>query len=335
MIFDLARAFGLLAALATSGAPRAAAAPGKPPPAPAALREGRRTYLSYDAGPYVMPDTLGWRLDRRGAELSGDGRIGEDVGLWFARGTAGTGNSTILRLGASSLYLHDLVLSGKQGVATGSGDAIRFDEPVTITNVVLDRVNALYAGRSCLRLVPAPNPDGTPNYCVSFSVRSCTFYGAGGDGVIVDYATDADWSRVSSTNHGGRGFVFRHIQSSRFKLCAEHVTGGIYMQDCVGCVLDALHVEEFAGKGPSPAPGLVLDACRGVKVSPSLFSSWGRPGSVSIRLINGCSGCVIEPSYHAGVAVAVEVDSSSHGNTIYAQEGAPIRVDRKRNRVLD
>jgi hypothetical protein len=151
----------------------------------------------------------------------------------------------------------------------------------------------------------------------------------------VDYATDADWSRVSSTQHGGRGFVFRHVQSSRFKLGVEHVTGGIYMQDCWGCVLDASHVEEFAGTGPDLAPGLVLDQCKGVKVSPGLFANWERKGAVSIRLINGCTNCVIEPSYHANIAVAVEVDSSSHGNTIYAQEGAPIRVDRKRNRVLD
>jgi hypothetical protein len=48
----------------------------------------------------------------------------------------------------------------------------------------------------------------------------------------------------------------------------------------------------------------------------------------SIRLINGCTHCVTEPSFHAGVAIAVEMDSSSHGNAIYAQEGAPIRVDR-------
>lgn len=302
---------------------------------PAALREGRRTYLPYDSGPYLMPDTAGWRLDQRGAELCGDGVIGENVGLCYATGASGTGNSTILRLAAPHLYLHDLVLSGPRGIATGSGAAIRFEEPSTIWGVVLDRVNALYAGNNCLRLAPAPNPDGSPNYSVSFTVRSCNFYGAGGDGVYVDEATDGDWSRVTSTRHRGRGYVFRRVQSSRFKLTAEHVTGGIYMQDCAGCVLDALHVEEFAGQGPSPAPGLVLDGCKGVKVGSSVFANWTRPGAVSIRLINGCTGCVIEPSCHTNIAIAVEVDSSSHGNTIYGQEGAPLRVDRSRNRVVD
>jgi hypothetical protein len=332
----------VLAALATSPSapprPTAAAPPAataaKPAPGPAALHEGRKTYLPYSSGPYRMADSTGWRLDQRGAELYGDGVIGEDVGLRYGAGASGTGNSTILRLAAPHLYLHDLVLSGPTGV-TGSGDAIRFDERSTIWGVVLDRVNALYAGRNCLRLAPQPNADGSPNFCVSFSVRSCSFFGAGGDGVLVENATDADWSRVTSQNCGGRGFVFRHIESSRFKLCAEHVTGGIYVQDAQGCVFDALHLEEFAGKGPTPAPGLVLDGCKGVRVGPSLFSSWGRPGAVSIRLINGCTHCVIEPSYHASVAVAVEVDSTCHDNTIYGQEGAPIRVDRKRNRVLD
>ena len=330
----------MLATLATSSPaplrPTAAAPPAATAakPAPAALHEGRKTYLPYSSGPYRMADSTGWRLDQRGAELSGDGVIGEDVGLRYGAGASGTGNSTILRLAAPHLYLHDLVLSGPTGV-TGSGDAIRFDEQSTIWGVVLDRVNALYAGRNCLRLAPQRNADGSPNYSVSFSVRSCSFYGAGGDGVYVEYATDADWSRVTSTTHRGRGFVFRHIQSSRFKLCAEHVTGGIYVQDAAGCVFDALHLEEFAGKGATPAPGLVLDGCKGVRVGPSLFSSWGRPGAVSIRLINGCTHCVIEPSYHANIAVAVEVDSTCHDNTIYGQEGAPIRVDRKRNRVLD
>jgi len=302
---------------------------------PAALREGRRTYLPYDSGPYLMPDTAGWRLDQRGAEVCGDGVIGEDVGLRYGTGASGTGNSTILWLAAPHLYLHDLVLSGPRGIATGSGDAIRFEEPSTIWGVVLDRVNALYAGNNCLRLTPAPNPDGSPNYSVSFTVRSCNFYGAGGDGVYVDYATDADWSRVSSTTHRGRGYVFRHVYSSRFKLAAEHVTGGIYMQDCAGCVLDALHIEEFAGPGPSLAAGLVLDGCKGVRVGPGHFANFARPGAVSIRLINGCTRCVVEPSNHANIGIAVEVDSSSHGNTIYAQEGAPIRVDRSRNRILD
>jgi hypothetical protein len=301
---------------------------------PAALHEGRRTYLPYDSGPYAMPDTVGWRLDQQGAELCGDGVIGEGEGLRYATGASGTGNSTILRLAAPHLYLHELVLSGPPG-ATGSGDGIRFDEPTTIWGVVLDRVNVLYAGRNCLRLAPAPNPNGSSNYSVSFAVRDCSFYGAGGDGVYVDTATDGDWSRVSSTNHRGRGFVFRNVNSSRFKIAAEHVTGGIYMQDCAGDVLEALHIEEFAGKGASPAPGLVLDGCKGVKVGASVFEEWTRKGAVSIRLINGCTHCVIEPSFHAGVAIAVEVDSSSHGNTIYAQEGAPIRVDRTRNRVLD
>jgi hypothetical protein len=302
---------------------------------PAALREGRRTYLPYDSGPYLMPDTAGWRLDQRGAEVCGDGMIGEDVGLRYGTGASGTGNSTILRLAAPHLYLHDLVLSGPRGIATGSGDAIRFDEQSTIWGVVLDRVNVLYAGNNCLRLAPVPNRDGSPNYSVSFTVRSCNFYGAGGDGVYVDYATDADWSRVSSTTHRGRGYVFRHVQSSRFKLAAEHVTGGIYMQDCLGCVLDAPHIEEFTGTGPSLAAGLVLDGCKGVKVGPGLFANWERPGAVSIRLINGSTRCVVEPSYHANIAIAVEVDSSCHGNTIYAQQGAPIRVDRRRNRVVD
>jgi hypothetical protein len=327
----------LVAALATSGTPvpaRSAAGLARPA-APVALREGRRTYLPYDSGPYVIPDTAGWRLDQRGAELAGDGMVGEDVGLQYGAGASGTGNSTILRLAADQLYLHDLMLSGPRGAATGNGDAIRFDERSTIAGVVMDRVYALYAGRNCLRLAPAPNADGSPNYSVSFTVRSCKFYGAGGDGVYVSDATDADWSRVTSSNHHGWGYVFRRIQSSRFKLTAESVSGGIYMQDCVGCVLDALHLEEFAGQGPSPAPGLVLDGCKSVRVGPSLFSSWGRSGTVSIRLINGCTNCVIEPSYHAHVAVAVEVDSSSHGNTIYGQEGAPLRVDRSRNRVLD
>lgn len=339
----------MLCLLLAAAAARPAAEPAASKPMPATLHEGRSSYLPYASGPYRIPDSTGWRLDQRGASLRGDGVIGEDHGLTYGRGASSdrTAGSTILRLAAAHITLRDLVLSGPRWVPNpsapgkymteaGDGDAISFLEPMTISGTVLDHVDALYPGRSCLRVAPAKNPDGSINFWVSPAVRDCNFYGAyHGDGVWVENMTDADWSRVTSTNHGGYGFRFIDCESSRFKLCAEQVTGGVYLKNCTGCVLDALHVEEFAGKGPTPAPGLVLDGCKGVKVSSSLFSSWGRPGAVSIRLINGCTHCLIEPSYHASVAVAVDVDSTCHDNTIYGQEGAPIRVDRKRNRVLD
>jgi hypothetical protein len=79
----------------------------------------------------------------------------------------------------------------------------------------------------------------------------------------------------------------------------------------------------------------VLDHCSGITIGSGSFGDWSGRNPVSIRLVNGTTRCTVEPSSHNGVAVAVEVDSSSRGNTIFGQAGAPLRVDRTRNRVIE
>ena len=312
------------------------------------FRAGRPTHMAYNLGPHPGP----FVLDQTGVTLVGDGTFGEDVGLTYAEDDSGnTRNSTIVFLRANAIGLRDLVMSSPRvhhswGQRPGSGDGIRCDgqgvEGRTISGTILDHVTVLYPGRSCLRIEPGQISGEKHGYWVSPAIRDCNFYGAMGDGVVIQYMTDASWDRVTSTRHKGWGFVIQDTESSRFKVTAESVNGGIYLKNCTACVLEACHVEEFAVD--TLLPGLVLDNCHGVTVQGSLFSSWGRAGATSIKLINGTSDCVILPNYHASVAVAVQADTSCSGTTIYAQPqyvgGQPkargkLVVDRTRNRVIE
>ena len=107
-------------------------------------------------------------------------------------------------------------------------------------------------------------------------------------------------------------------------------------------MFEACHVEEFAQD--TLLAGLVLDNCHGITVQGSAFSSWGRKGATSIKLINGTTDCMILPNYHAAVSIAVSVDNTCSGNVIYAQpqynSGKPVTrgklvVDRSKNRVIE
>jgi hypothetical protein len=311
---------------------------------------GRITHLSYDTGPYIGS----FHLSEQGITLEGDGVIGEDVGLRYPPDANGnTADSTCVYLEAPHIALRDLVISGPMvngswGRAAGLGDGIRFDGASVpqhnrvIWATVLDHVSVLYAGRSCLRIDPGKNPNGSAGYWVSPSLRDCNFYGAMGDGVWVSTVTDADWTRCTSSNNGGWSYYFDGIQTSRFKIAAESSNGGIYLRNGEACVFEACHVEEFAGH--SVRPGLVLDNCHGVTVQGCSFASWNTPGTISISLINGTSDCIILPNFHAQTAIAVKVDASCKNNTIYAQSqynygNTPTRglivASRKRNKVIE
>jgi hypothetical protein len=313
----------------------------------ATFRPGRITHLNYDAGPY-----RGFVLEQQGVTVEGDGVIGEDVGIAYPQDASGTtADSTAVYLRAPHITLRDLVVSfptlnGPWGQRAGAGDGIRFEgdgiTDRTIWSTVIDHVSVLYPGRNCLRVDPGLIKGGGHAYWVSPTVRDFVAYGSLTDGVWVQYMTDADWTRCTSTKHAGWGFVFKDIQTSRFKIAAENTHGGILVERGEGCTFDALHVEEFAGD--SMRAGLVLDNCHGVTVGGSSFANWGKAGATSIVLRNGTTDCVILPNFHANTAVAVRVDASSHGNTIYAQSqynyGAPpvrgkLIVDRRKNRVIE
>lgn len=298
----------------------------------------------------------GWSLDTLGDEVAGAGMTGEDVGLRYWADPAvpelrGTGDSTLLRVAAPHVYLHDVCLSNDRGWVKGSGCGIIHDEPVTLWKLLMERVNVLYAGRNCLRLVPAQVPGTKKNYNVSPCLRSCNFYGAGEEGVYVETCNFSEFNHVTSTNHGPllnpdgsvkawtrRGFTFINCGTAKLRVAAEDVAGGVLLKDCVGGEIDCSHIESFAGAG-GDEPAIVLDNCRGVTVRGCVIEDWSGRNPTGILLKNGTTRCTIEPNVHAGVGFSVD-DGGCRGNTIYRQTWPAWHpevkwsVSARRNRVV-
>jgi hypothetical protein len=286
---------------------------------------------------WLLPDAKPFDVNLPHVEIHGDGRYDEGAGWWPHADPSvpelkGTGDSSWMRLSASGIYVHDLCCSNDRGFVRGSGIGI-ICEPQNgkpLGDFTIERVSVLYPGRNCLRFAGI-------DYVVSPLVSDCRFYGAGSDGVYCERMNFATFKHVRSTNHGGRGFVLVNCGSAQLRVVAENVTGGLLLEDCVGCEIETSHVESFAG--PGAEPGIILDNCRGCVVRASVVEDWSERKPTGILLRNGTTRCLIEPSMHAGVGLSVD-DGGTRGNTIHRQAwpawspAIPWRVSSRRNTVI-
>jgi hypothetical protein len=318
--------------------------------------ENYTLYLPAEIRRYVAPGPgmdmpEGWRVARPNMTLEGDGRFsGEDAGLWPWADPAvpelkGTGDSSIIRIGAQNLTLRGLTLSNDRGFVKGSGDHISFREPFTVGGPSLYELSVLYAGRHCLHLAPRWNDNGTANYVVNPLARDCVFYGAGSDGIVLDTCNVTRMDHVTTTQHNGRGIVLRRCGVFSLDLVAESVNGGALLEASGPGEIGG-HFEQFARGGWDDTaahgltePAIILDNCRGVTVRASTFEDWTGANPTSILLRNGTTGCTIETSTHAGVGLSVD-DGGCRGNVIHRQTWPswhpPVawRVNAKRNTVI-
>lgn len=269
----------------------------------------------------------------RNMTIRGEGMGTEDLGLRYWRNAAyepsSARDSTILRIGADAngFTAHNLVLSNNGQASPGSGDGICFEEPALIGGLTLRNLMILSAGRNALRLRALNGPGKQDNRIVGSRLDNVRAFGCRGEeGILLEWATYQTWTHVGSTRHGtdeppnytGRGFTFRRVSSSSFTgLLAESVAGGVLMEDCGGCTIDTPHMEDFAHGGVNAA--ITLRRCNGCRIEGGEYGGWSRPGLVSIRL-EDCRGCFVGVATHAGVGLAVDIDTASRDCTVMERQ---------------